>query len=176
MNKLYKPRQSHGTGEFRPTNFGALGEGVIFEPGVLVFHPENIKIGNHVYIGHYTILKGYYKNQMVIGEGTWIGQQCFFHSAGGIVIGKNVGIGPSVKIITSFHHEEGRHKPILHSRLAFAPVTIEDDCDIGVGVIVLPGVMIARGSQVGAGAVVSRDLPPYAVAAGVPARVLRTRP
>lgn len=167
--------ESHGTGAFHPADFCALGEGVVFEPGVLVFHPENIAIGKHVYIGHYTILKGYYKNKMVIGEGTWIGQQCFFHSAGGLLIGRNVGIAPSVKIITSFHEEEGRNKPILHSRLAFAPVTIEDDCDIGVGVIILPGVTIAQGTQVGAGAVVNRDLPPYAVVAGVPARVIRTR-
>jgi len=175
MTESYGPRQSHGTGEFHLTDFCALGEGVVFEPGVLVFHPENIEIGKYVYIGHYTILKGYYKNKMVIGEGTWICQQCFFHRAGGLLIGKNVGIGPGVKIITSFHEEEGLNKPILHSRLAFAPVTIEDDCDIGVGVIILPGVTIAPGTQVGAGAVVDKDLPPYAVAAGVPARVIRTR-
>jgi acetyltransferase-like isoleucine patch superfamily enzyme len=156
-------------------DFCSLGEGVIFEPGVLVFHPENIEIGKHVYVGHYAILKGYYKNKMVIGEGTWIGQQCFFHSAGGLLIGKNVGIGPGVKIITSSHEEEGRNKPILHSKLTFAPVIIEDNCDIGVGVIILPGVTIAQGTQVGAGAVVARDLPPYAVGAGVPARVIRTR-
>jgi len=64
----------------------------------------------------------------------------------------------------------------LHSRLEFASVTIGDDCDIGAGVIVLPGVTIAQGTQVGAGAVVNKNLPPYAVAAGVPARVIRTRP
>jgi acetyltransferase-like isoleucine patch superfamily enzyme len=51
-----------------------------------------------------------------------------------------------------------------------------DDCNIGVGVIILPGVTIAQGTLVGAGAVVNKDLPPYAVAAGVPARVIRTRP
>jgi acetyltransferase-like isoleucine patch superfamily enzyme len=80
------------------------------------------------------------------------------------------------QIITSVHADEGINKPILHSRLEFAPVTIENDCDIGAGVIVLPGVTIAQGTQVGAGAVVNKDLPPYAVAAGVPARVIRIRP
>jgi acetyltransferase-like isoleucine patch superfamily enzyme len=69
------------------------------------------------------------------------GNCCFFHSAGGLLIGKNVGIGPGVKIITSVHAEEGVNKPILHSRLEFAPVTIGNDCDIGAGVIVLPGIM-----------------------------------
>jgi acetyltransferase-like isoleucine patch superfamily enzyme len=103
-------------------------------------------------------------------------QQCFFHSAGGLLIGKNVSIAPGVKILTSSHGEEGVEKPILHSRIEFAPVTIENDCNIGVGVIILPGVTIAQGTLVGAGAVVNKDLPPYAVAAGVPARVIRTRP
>lgn len=168
--------RSHGDGDFTRDQFAYLGHGVVFEPGVLVFHPETVEIGNDVYVGHHTILKGYYKNRLVIGEGAWIGQQCFFHSAGGLTIGRNVGIGPAVKIITSYHAEEGIATPILHSRIEFAAVTIEDDCDLGVGAIVLPGVTIGRGAQIGAGAVVTHDIPAYAVAAGVPARVLRFRP
>lgn len=168
-------RHSHGSGDFEPSDFSYLGEDVIFETGVLIFHPENIEIGDKVYVGNYTMLKGYFRNQMVIGEGTWIGPQCFLHSAGGLTIGSNTGIGPAVKIITSFHTDEGIRKPILHSRLAFSPVMIENDCDIGVGSVILPGVTIGRGTQVGAGSVVNRDLPPYAVAAGVPAQVIRIR-
>jgi acetyltransferase-like isoleucine patch superfamily enzyme len=170
-----KPPSSHGTGEFNLEDFRHLGEGVVFEAGVLVFHPETIEIADNVYVGHQTILKGYYKNQMQIGSGTWIGQQCFFHSAGGIFIGKNVGIGPGVKIISSYHAEEGIEKPILWSRVDFAPVTIMGDCDLGVGAIILPGVSIGKATQIGAGAVVTSDIPDYAVAAGVPARVLRWR-
>lgn len=175
MTISHQPVFSHGSGIFRPEDFKSLGENVIFEPGVLVFHPENICIGDHVYIGHYTILKGYYKNQMTIGSGTWIGQQCFLHSAGGLTIGQNVGIGPGVRIISSLHENEGIHKPILHSRIKFAPVLIEDDTDVGVGAIILPGVKLGHGVQVGAGAVVSRDVPDYAVVAGVPARIIRQR-
>ncbi|MER2600492.1 MAG: acyltransferase [Caldilineales bacterium] len=166
---------SHGSGTFEPSQFARLGRGVVFEPGVLVFHPEQIEIGDDVYIGHQTILKGYYKNRLVIGRGVWIGQQCFLHSAGGLTIGDHVGIGPAVKIITSYHAEAGRATPILHSRIEFAPVVIEADSDIGVGAVILPGVTIGRGAQIGAGAVVTADVPPYAVAAGVPARVLRLR-
>lgn len=167
--------KSHGAGQFTLEQFKALGENVIFEPGVLVFHPENISLGTNVYIGHTTILKGYHKNEMTIGDNTWIGQGCFFHSAGGIVIGQNVGIGPHVKIITSFHKEEGIEASILFSGIEFAPVVIEEDCDIGIGAIILPGVRIGRGSQIGAGAVVTKDVAPYSVSAGVPARVLRMR-
>ena len=168
-------RSSHGSGRFELTQFAKLGQGIVIEPGVLAFHPENIEIGDDVYIGHYTILKGYHQNKMIIGSGTWIGQQCFLHSAGGLTIGHNVGIGPAVKIITSYHAEEGVHVPIMHSRIEFAPVVIEDDCDIGIGAIILPGVTIERGAQVGAGAVVTRHVEPYAVVAGVPARILRMR-
>lgn len=167
--------RSHGNGQFTYEQFARIGENVVFEPGALIFHPENIELGSHIYVGHYAILKGYYKNKMVIGSGTWIGQFCFFHSAGGITIGQNVGIGPSVQILTSVHTEDGPCKPIIHSTLKFAPVVIEDDCDIGVGTIILPGVTIGKGAQVGAGAVVTDSVLPYAVVAGVPARTLRMR-
>lgn len=169
------PPRSHGSGLYEPGQFAGLGRGVVLEPGVLVFHPENIELGDNVYVGHQAILKGYYKNRLTIGAGTWIGQQCFLHAAGGLTVGRNVGLGPGVRIITSTHAEAGIDTPILHGRLEFRPVRIEDDADLGVGAIVLPGVTIGRGAQVGAGAVVSRDVPAYAVAAGVPARVMRFR-
>lgn len=171
----YPQVRSHGDGRWLPEQFGNLGENVVIEPGALVFHPQNIFIGAHVYVGHYAILKGYHKNEMRIGDGSWIGQMCFFHSAGGITIGNSVGIGPSVQILTSYHREEGIQKPIMHSGLEFAPVVIEDDCDIGIGTIILPGVTIGRGTQVGAGAVLTSDIAPYSVVAGVPAKLLRTR-
>jgi acetyltransferase-like isoleucine patch superfamily enzyme len=170
------PFHSHGDGTFLPGDFRALGANVIFEAGILVFHPQTITLGNNVYLGHRSILKGYHLNELIIGDDVWIGQNCYFHSAGGIRIGSRVGIGPSVSILTSFHREEGRPIPILQSDLLLAPVVIEDDCDIGLGAILLPGVTIGRGAQVGAGAVVTHDVPAYTVTAGVPARVLRERP
>ena len=174
MSARAAPR-SHGTGAFTPADFRVCGADVVFEPGVLVFHPETIEIGDRVYVGHQTILKGYYRGRMLIGAGTWIGQQCFFHSAGELVIGADVGIGPAVKILTSTHADPGRDRPLMAGAIQFAPVCIGDGADIGIGAIILPGVTIGRGVQVGAGAVVTRDLPDYAVAAGVPARVLRLR-
>ena len=169
-------RKSHGDGFFSDDDFRKLGEGCIFETGVLVFHAQNITIGNGVYVGHQTILKGYHKNEMLIGDGTWIGQQCFLHAAGGLSIEENVGIGPGVRIITSTHREVGRATPILHAPIDFAPVRVEADVDIGVGSAILPGVTVGRGAQIGAGSVVTKDVPPYAVVAGVPAKQLRVRP
>lgn len=166
---------SHGSGSFDRDDFAALGDNVVLEPGVLVFHPETVHLGSNVYVGHNTILKGYHVNRMEIGDDTWIGQQCFFHSAGGITIGDAVGIGPGVRILTSTHREPGVHRPIMEGEIAFAPVVIGAGSDLGVGSTILPGVTLGRGVQVGAGAVVVGDVPDFAVVAGVPARVLRMR-
>lgn len=167
--------ESHGTGKINLKLLHHLGKGVILEDGVLIFHPENISISDNVYVGHNTILKAYYKNKLIIGEGTWVGQQCFFHSAGGINIGKNVGIGPGVKIITSSHMDSTPNEPILHQSLKFTPVTIEDNSDLGINSVIMPGVTIKKGTQVGAGAVVTKSFPEYSVIAGVPARLIRVR-
>ena len=169
-------RRSHGDGQFEPSLLAQCGDGCVFEPGVLIFHPETVHVGDAVYVGHQAIIKGYYSSELHIGDGTWIGQQVFMHAAGGLSIGENVGIGPCVRIITSVHEESGRHTPILHAPIKMAPVTIASDADIGVGAIILPGVTIGKGAQVGAGAVVTSDVPPYGVVAGVPAKLLRMRP
>ncbi|MDW8247511.1 MAG: acyltransferase [Sandaracinaceae bacterium] len=167
--------QSHGSGRFREEELGSLGPGAVFEEGVLIFHPENVHVGARVYVGHYAILKGYYKNTLRIGDESWIGPQAFLHAAGGLEIGKKVGIGPGVKIFTSYHEEDHLDIPVLEAPLVFKKVVIEDEADIGVGAIVLPGVQVGRGAIVGAGAVVTRDVPPYAIVAGNPARLLRYR-
>ncbi len=168
--------RSHGTGRFQASDLASCGPGCVFEEGCLVFHPEHVHLGKDIYIGHFAIVKGYYKNEVRIGDGTWIGQGAFLHGAGGLTIGANVGIGPGVHVITSSHAERGRSVPILHAPIDFAPVMIEDDSDIGVGAIILPGVRIGRGAQVGAGAVLTRDVDAYTVVAGNPAKVLRERP
>jgi len=167
--------QTHGEGTLDRSKFKSLGNHIIFEEGVKVWHPETISLGENVYIGHDAILKGYPKSEMTIGRDTWIGQQVFFHSAGGIFIGNEVGIGPRVMILTSSHAEAGKEISILDSPLKFEPVRIEDHVDIGVGAIILPGVTIGKGVQVGAGAVVTKNVEAYTVVAGNPAKVIRNR-
>ena len=142
----------------------------------MAFHAEHISVGNNVYVGHFAILKGYYKNQMVIGDNVWIGQHCLLHSAGGLTIGNNVGIGPGVRVTTARHSEPGRAFPILFAELAMSPVTLRDGCNIGLNAVILSGVTVGRGAQVGAGAVVVEDVPDFAVVVGVPGRVQRYRP
>ncbi len=148
---------------------------MIFEEGVLVFHPETIEIGSNVYIGHNTILKGYHHNKMQIGDNTWIGQCCFFHSAGGLKIGRSVGIGPMTKILTSTHEAGNVAIPILEHPLVFDRVVLEEGSDIGIASIILPGVCVGKGAVIGAGSVVTKNVSPYCVVAGSPAKFLRKR-
>ena len=168
-------RKSQGDGSFNLKQFKSLGKNVVFEKGVLIFHPENIVIGNNTYIGHNTLLKAYYKNEMIIGDDTWIGPSCFFHSAGGIKIGKRIGIGPMVKILTSYHSEEPIDQPVLNNEIRYKPVIIEDGSDIGIGTIILPGITIGKGAIIGAGSVVTKNVPAFSVYVGNPAKLLRER-
>lgn len=162
--------KSHGSG-LPPWDFRSLGDGVVFETGALVFHPETVSIGADCYVGHYAILKGYYRNEMRIGAGSWIGQAAFLHSAGGLTIGDAVGIGPGVKILTSAHDLASEpDRPIMHRPLAFAPVVIGDGCDLGAGAVILPGVELGERVQVGAGAVVTKSFGSDQTLVGVPAR------
>lgn len=168
--------KSHGDGHFDNRDFKNIGTNVIFERGVMIFHPENIEIGSNVYIGHNTMLKGYYNNTMKIGDNTWIGQGCFFHSAGGITIGKAVGVGPMVKILTTQHkYLDDPDTPVMSRDLNFEQVVLEDGCDIGIGSTILPGILIGEGAIVGAGSVVTKDVKAYTIVAGNPARLLRKR-
>ncbi|NUN15579.1 MAG: acyltransferase [Myxococcales bacterium] len=175
LQRSRKPPTSHGDGSFTSQSFLKLGTGVIFEAGVLVFHPETIRIGDDVYVGHQAILKGYFRGEMHIGSGTWIGQQCFLHSAGSIFVGTDVGIGPGVKMLTSTHQDPGIHLPIMEGELKFAPIVIGEGSDIGTSAVLLPGTVLGRGCIVGAGAVTKGTFPDYAVIAGVPAKVLKIR-
>ena len=168
--------RSHGDGILDVNKIKTLGENVIFERDVRVFHPENLEIGNHVYVGNDTYLKGYYNNHMKIGSHTWIGQMCFFHSGGGIEIGNHVGIGPCVKILTLQHVlDDNLDTPIIEREQTYEKVVIEDNVDIGVGSIILPSVRIGTGSVIGAGSVVTKDVEPYSIVVGNPAKLLRMR-
>lgn len=91
-----------------------------------------------------------------------------------VVIGDRVQIGTGVSIITAGHDTS------ILSRRKFVefghPIFIEDDCWIGSNAIILPGVRIGQGSTIGAGSVVTKDIPPFSVAVGTPCRVKKTIP
>jgi acetyltransferase-like isoleucine patch superfamily enzyme len=163
---------THGQGLYVKDKLGSVGENVVIEDGVRIFFPENIEIGNDVYIGHDTILKAYFNQKLRIGDGTWIGPQCFIYAAGGIHIGRNVGIGPGVKIMSSGHVKNSLPDPILHRPIEHKLVLLDDGCDIGAGSIILMGAIIGQEAQIGAGAVVVDNIPSGKTAVGVPAKIL----
>lgn len=109
-----------------------------------------------------------------IGSNSGIGVKASI--GGGARIGANVMMGPEVLILTANHARTSVDQPMLHQgNDTVQPVTVCDDVWIGARVIILPGVRVGNGSILGAGAVVTKDVPPYAVAAGNPARVVRYR-
>lgn len=169
-----RPRRgSIGPGLWSREDLAYLGSGAVIEDGVRIFHPENVSIGDDVYIGHDTFIHGYHSGRVEIGSGTWIGPRCYMHGAGGLVIEEDVGVGPNVSILTSAHDPEDSGDVILHRPLTCSPVRIERGADIGCGSIVLQGVVVGAGAQIGAGAVVTGPIPAACTAVGVPARVTR---
>ncbi len=109
-----------------------------------------------------------------IGDNSGVGINCELY--GPVKIGKNVMMGPEVIIYTSGHRHDRTDIPMIEQgNDETKPVTIGDDVWIGRRVIILPGVTIGDGCVIGAGAVVTKDIPPYSVACGVPARVVKSR-
>ncbi len=110
-----------------------------------------------------------------IGNNVGIGSNCNIRSTGNVQIGNNVLIAQFVSIIDGQY--EYKDKTIIFGKEHFRtePVSIGNNVWIGIGVIVLPGVTIGDGAVIGAGSVVTKDIPPYAVAFGSPARVWGNR-
>ena len=112
--------------------------------------------------------------KILIRGGTYINRYTILDAHERIVIGRNCMIGPHC-FITDGDHGTGGGSPIHEQPMKVEPVIIEDEVWLGAGVIVLKGVHIGRGAVIGAGSVVTRDVEAFAVAAGVPARVIRHR-
>lgn len=95
---------------------------------------------------------------------------------GPLVVGRDVMMGPRCILLASSHDSTSVDQAMsMQGFKADQPIVIEDDVWLGAGVVVLPGRRIGRGSIVGAGSVVAADVPPYSVAVGNPARVVRDR-
>ena len=152
----------------------SFGNGVTVGVGVLVLHPHTFEIGDAVFIGNQTFLQGRHDGRCVIGAHTWIGPQSYFDCRD-LELGAYVGWGPGAKVLGSEHTGEPADVPIIQTDLIIKPVRVDDGADIGVNAVLLPGVTVGKGAIVGAGAVVTKDVPPFAIVAGVPARLLRSR-
>lgn len=151
-----------------------FGNGVSIAEAVGFKHIERFEIGDGVFVGVQTYIQGRHDGRCVIGNHVWIGPQSYF-DARDLEIHEYVGWGPGAKVLGSAHTGVPKDVPILKTDLIIKPVKIEAWADIGTGAIILPGVTVGKGSIVGAGAVVTEDVEPFAVVAGVPARFLHWR-
>jgi acetyltransferase-like isoleucine patch superfamily enzyme len=152
----------------------SMGDDVQIGPEVVFKHPETMEFGDCVFIGSQVMIQGRFDGKCRIGNHVWIGPQAYF-DARDLVIEDYVGWGPGAKVLGSQHTGEPIDVPIIATSLVIKPVVIGYGADIGTNATVLPGVRVGAHAIIGAGAVVTADIPDYAIAAGVPARVLRYR-
>jgi acetyltransferase-like isoleucine patch superfamily enzyme len=121
-------------------------------------------LGQHIQLG------GIRSTKVSIGKGTVINEGCFLYTTGGLIIGENVSISAGAWLVTGTHDMNDPQFPD-----DYRPIVIGNHAWIGVRAILLAGITIGEGAVVMAGAVVTRDVPPYAVVGGVPARVVSQR-
>lgn len=110
-----------------------------------------------------------------IGDQVYIADELIIaeelEDCGQLTLGDRVSIAPRVTLVLSSHPNESRIRPF--APLARAPIVVEADAWLGAGVVVLPGVTIGRGAIVGANSVVTKDVAPLHVVAGIPAKTIR---
>jgi acetyltransferase-like isoleucine patch superfamily enzyme len=150
------------------------GDALRVERGAQFRHIETFELGEGVFIGERAFIQGRFDGTCVIGDRTWVGPQVYL-DARDLIIEASVGLAPGVKLLGSAHTGHPVDVPVIQTDLDIKPVRIGAGADVGVNAVVLPGVTIGRGAIIGAGAVVTKDVPAFAVAAGVPAAVLRYR-
>ena len=152
----------------------ASGEGLQVGPDVVLKHAETMEFGDCVFVGAQAMIQGRFDGTCRIGNHVWIGPQAYF-DARNLVLEDYVGWGPGAKVLGSAHTGQPSDVPIIKTSLIIKPVVIGYGADIGMNASILPGVRVGQQAIVGAGAVVTQDVPDYAVVAGVPARVLYFR-
>jgi acetyltransferase-like isoleucine patch superfamily enzyme len=173
----------------------------IIEHNVRLLCPANIRLGKQVYLDSHVYLHALPAG-ITIGDGTSlmhgtifhvfnfrnlpraaiiVGKNCFFgeytciRGQGGVRIGDGVYTGTQVQIAAVNHVYSDPDKFIKDQGITAVGITIEDDVWLGSNVVIVDGVTVSKGCVVGAGAVVTKSLPPYSVAVGVPAKVVKDR-
>lgn len=118
-----------------------------------IYAPQNVEIGNNTGISHHTDLDG----------------------NGGLKIGDDVMIGPYTQIISADHRFDSLLIPMRKQGIRGESVTIGNDVWIGAHVVVLPGISIGDGSIIVSGSIVTKDIAPFSIAVGNPAKVVKHR-
>jgi acetyltransferase-like isoleucine patch superfamily enzyme len=157
-----------------------LGRGAYLDEGVYLHAcPAGIDIGENTLVMHHAELHVYNFRDLPhagikIGRESLIGEFNVLRGQGGITIGDRVYTSPLVQMAAVDHVFSDPTRPFVEQGITARGIVVEDDVWIGAGVIVIDGVRVGRGAVVAAGAVVTQDVPPHTVVAGIPARVVKT--
>lgn len=155
-----------------------LGPEPVFGPGLLCVGPQNISIGSDFSCWRLCTLAACEDGIIEIGDRVALNSNVYLNACigGKIVLGDDVLVAPNVVMRTSNHVTIAKDKKIREQGHEGGEIIIRDDVWIGANVtIVGGGVHIGRGAVVGAGAVVTRNVEPYTIVGGVPARLIKKR-
>lgn len=159
-----------------------LGEGCCVAASASVFrpvesHPEAaIRLGRDVTIfENVRLLLGETEARLDIGDRVMINVGGYISGEGGLTIADDVLIGPHVRLLSAGHLIHGHHAAVARNPISHGPIRIGRGAWLGAGATVLEGRVIGDGAVVGAASVVTRDVPPFAVVVGNPARVVGYR-
>lgn len=156
--------------------FRSLGRGVVIDGMPEFIWPcADISLGNYARIGKRCVFQGSHQARIRVSDKVTINDGCYLTSMFAIVIGEGTSIGEYTSIRDYNHKFDDLSIPIKEQDYYGAPITIGKDCWIGRGCIILAGVTIGDGAVIGANSVVNKDIPSLTVAAGTPAKVLKTR-
>lgn len=159
-----------------------VGRGVTLDDDVIIdaLSRRGVVLGDNVSISrgteiHATGVITRLGEGFQIGSDSNLGHFSFVGAAGGVRIGEKVLIGQRVSFHSENHNFDRTDVPIKSQGVTQQGIVIEDDCWLGTGAIFLDGVTVGRGSVIAAGSVVTKDVAPYSVMGGVPARLIRNR-
>jgi acetyltransferase-like isoleucine patch superfamily enzyme len=168
--------------ELRNRKFIKIGKGVTLGDAVLIdgLSRDGVVLGNNVNVGEYTRIEASgtitdIGKGVKIGDNTGIGSFSFIGGAGGVLIGRDVIMGQWVSFHPENHNFERLDTLIRLQGVNRKGIVIEDDCWIGAKVTFVDGAHVGHGCVIAAGALVRGYIPPYSVAVGIPARIIRSR-
>lgn len=155
------------------------GKNIYIDDNVVIYQDKDggmVELGEAVHLHRSTILQTGQGGSISIGPRTHIQPRCQLSAyKSSIVIGQKVEIAPNCSFYP-YNHGMAAERPIRHQPLnTKGGIIIDDEAWLSVGVIVLDGVRIGKGAVVGAGSVVTKDLPANSISSGVPARVIKMR-